>query len=302
MQHNFQNKNKSHLIKATQEAKRKSRHRLMGSIFLLLVALVVLLNVTSKIKQVNITPDKIEIKNTQAIEHPSSSVAVANNQPPSASQVISNTINNSTQNTNVANNSNNNLNNSTQNSSQLNTNNSQTSIQNNNTINNQVQNNTPTNTQMQKNNNTTNQVQTQQSADTGYKASIISKNTDIENQHTTKDTPHPAPTNPTNKSNNISVKFSPRIITEKGQTPTPEDILNGVSHNTTAKSKYFIQLTASSSKTKLEQMQQALNHNGIHTFIEPVKTADGSKVYRLRMGPFDSKDEANSQLSKINNN
>jgi cell division septation protein DedD len=64
MQHNFQPKNKSHLIRVTEEAKRKSRHRLMGSIFLLLVALVVLLNVTSKVKPIPLKPQNIEIKNT----------------------------------------------------------------------------------------------------------------------------------------------------------------------------------------------------------------------------------------------
>ena len=54
--------NSSNVIKATEEAKRKSRHRLIGSIALLFIALVALLNVTSKVKPIAINPNVVEIK------------------------------------------------------------------------------------------------------------------------------------------------------------------------------------------------------------------------------------------------
>ncbi len=287
MQHNFQHKNKSHLIKATQDAKRKSRHRLMGSIFLLLVALVVLLNVTSKIKQVNVTPDKVEIKNTQVVkatEHPSTSATTSDNQALVSSQVISN--NNSISNKVVDNSQNNNV--------QKNNSSADTS-QHNNIVN---------SPQTINNNNTQEQPQT----DNGYKASVISKNNEIDNKNTTnknvsidhdtiKNTENISP----NKANNNPPKFSPRVISEKSQAPSPEDILNGVAH-TQSPTKFFIQLTASNNKTKLQQIQQTLNHKNIHTFIEPVQMANGSTIYRLRMGPFNSKDEANQNLAKVSNN
>ena len=56
--------NKSSIIKITEDAKRKSRQRLIGSIVLLFFALVVLLNVTAKVKPILINPEVIEIKNS----------------------------------------------------------------------------------------------------------------------------------------------------------------------------------------------------------------------------------------------
>lgn len=58
--------NPSNIIKATEEAKRKSRHRLIGSIALLFVALIALLNVTAKVKPIAINPNVVEIKNSAA--------------------------------------------------------------------------------------------------------------------------------------------------------------------------------------------------------------------------------------------
>lgn len=52
---------KSNIIKITEEAKRKSRQRLIGSVVLLFFALVLLLNVTSQIKPVSINPKAVEI-------------------------------------------------------------------------------------------------------------------------------------------------------------------------------------------------------------------------------------------------
>lgn len=87
MQHNLNTKNKSHVLRETEQAKRKSRHRLIGSIFLLLIALIVLLNIASKVKQPTITTEKIEIKNT------ATNTTTLNNPPHEASATISVPIN-----------------------------------------------------------------------------------------------------------------------------------------------------------------------------------------------------------------
>lgn len=55
--------NKSNIIKLTEEAKRKSRHRLIGSILLLFIALLILLNVTAKVKPIPINPEIVEVNN-----------------------------------------------------------------------------------------------------------------------------------------------------------------------------------------------------------------------------------------------
>ncbi len=54
---------KSNLIKSSTVLHRRARRRLIGSVFLLIVALLILLNVTTRIKPVAITPQSIEIKN-----------------------------------------------------------------------------------------------------------------------------------------------------------------------------------------------------------------------------------------------
>ena len=62
MQPNFPNK--SHLIRLTEVQKKKARRRLIGSIFLLLIALAVLLHVTANVQPIQVDPEVIEVKNT----------------------------------------------------------------------------------------------------------------------------------------------------------------------------------------------------------------------------------------------
>jgi len=94
MQHNSINpKNKSQVLRLTEQAKRKSRHRLMGSIFLLLVAILVLLNVSSKVKPVPITPEKIDIQSTSIAKtdiHTTASAVASVAKATTASAVIAN--------------------------------------------------------------------------------------------------------------------------------------------------------------------------------------------------------------------
>lgn len=71
--------NKSNIIKITEEAKRKSRQRLIGSIILLGIALFVLLNVTAKVKPITINPDVVEIKNKAASAINATTLMVKNN-------------------------------------------------------------------------------------------------------------------------------------------------------------------------------------------------------------------------------
>ncbi|MCE3268906.1 MAG: hypothetical protein K0R49_1158, partial [Burkholderiales bacterium] len=56
MQINNPKNNTSNLIKQTESAKKKARRRLIGSIFLLFTALIILLNVTKKVKPIPVNP------------------------------------------------------------------------------------------------------------------------------------------------------------------------------------------------------------------------------------------------------
>ena len=242
MQYNSTNhKNKSQVLRSTEQAKRKSRHRLMGSIFLLLVAIVILLNITSKVKPVPITPQKIEIQSTIASkidEHKDASgIAKASNNinnassavvamPKALSSAVSATIVNNTAAS------------------------------------------APTNN-----------------------AAIVTIN------QTQPVTPAKDNSQEDNKLN-----LSPRIVTEtiRNARPTPEQILNGAEYNSNKTSKYYIQLVSLNDRTKLVQLQHKLTQKGIKTFIQPVKSETKTVSYRLRMGPYGSKDNAQQALAKLN--
>lgn len=62
MQAQTQNKYTSGLIKNNESARRKAKRRLIGSILMLLIALIVLLNVTAKLKPIPINPTVIQIE------------------------------------------------------------------------------------------------------------------------------------------------------------------------------------------------------------------------------------------------
>lgn len=89
MQPKYNPNNKSNnLIQRNQEQKRKSRHRLIGSVILLCVALAVLMNVTANVKPIAISPSVIEIKNTASVP----TAAIANSSAPIANNNASQPI------------------------------------------------------------------------------------------------------------------------------------------------------------------------------------------------------------------
>lgn len=220
MQTNFQEKNKSHLIRLTEIQKKKSRRRLLGSIFLLVIALVVLLKVTSSVTPIEIAPKPVavEIKNT-------SSSAIAR----LAAAAIK-----ESQNLNTANSASSPVNNIISSSPVVAANN-------------------------------------EESDDEESESSIAQK-----------------------------MALKPRLITDVIKPHvSPEDILNGQDASTASPTyRYYVQLLASLDKNKLIQLQDALAGKGIKTIIQSVDTPNGI-VYRLRIGPFSDKNEAQSMLDNV---
>lgn len=97
-----------------------------------------------------------------------------------------------------------------------------------------------------------------------------------------------------------TMALKPRLIVEQIKSkPTPEDILNGETTSVVLGSKYYVQLFASTDKNKLIKYQDTLADKGIKTIIQSVDTPGGI-VYRLRVGPFTNKDDANSMLDTVN--
>ena len=98
MQTNFSDKNKSHLIKLTENKKTKARRRLIGSIFLLIVALIILVKITNRVTPIDQVkkPVSVEIKNTSPVaSKPTASQVVTASAPviaaSASSKVISST-------------------------------------------------------------------------------------------------------------------------------------------------------------------------------------------------------------------
>ncbi|MFN8769465.1 MAG: SPOR domain-containing protein [Neisseriaceae bacterium] len=267
MQHNPQKKNTSQLLRNTAESKRKSRHRLLGSIFLLVIALVVLLNVTSKVKPVDVNPRTIEIQDTtkaKTIVKKEESDTIAkqiSSQPVPATSINSVATNNTPA-----------LNKSNSSASQM----EASSTQSEHAIDNR---NEPTN-----NNN-------------GYKASIVDNNKTPTDSEQSKNMLG----NDTTQNKHENLALSPKVVTEKASRKlTPEQILNGETEHTNA-SNYFIQLMATTNKDKLIEIKQQLSSRGIRSFIQEAHTSNGKTIYRLRMGPFKTEDEAHSKLSLLDN-
>lgn len=220
MQLNNPKNNTSNLIKQSESAKKKARRRLIGSIFMLFTALIILLNVTTKVKPIPVTPKVIEIggkavpTTTQASAPTTKPLPVASSAPINASSPVA------------------------------------------------------------ANNNTSNE-----SESNGFKGGVLNRAGDA--NQATPDAP--------------SIIPNPIIITMNiGHKPTPEEILNGNTNNT-SETIYYIQIAAGQNKHGLQTIQKNLDSKGIKSFVQNAK----SNTYRLRAGPYRNKNDANDQLSLI---
>ncbi len=229
MQANFPNK--SHLIRLTEVQKKKARRRLIGSIFLLLIALAVLLHVTANVQPIQVDPEVIEVKNTASgASHEAVNIndlnAVKKAEASTPTIAESATV--------------------------VSTNES-----------------TPSN---------------------GFKAGVVVR----DNNNATLSTS----TESKPMSSSPLAVLKPRITNDViRSTPSPEDILNG-DIDTPISTRYYVQLIGLADRNALVQLKSALSEKGFTTSIQTVDTPTG-KVYRLRMGPFNSKEDANDKLDEV---
>lgn len=227
MQPNFPNK--SHLIRLTEVQKKKARRRLIGSIFLLLIALAVLLHVTANVQPIQVDPEVIEVKNTAS---GASHEAVNINDLNAVKKVEASTP----------------------------------AIAESTTI-----------------------VTSNESApSSGFKAGVVRDNNTTLSSNTES---KPVSSSP------LAV-LKPRITNDVIKSkPSPEDILNG-DIDTPTSTRYYVQLIGLADRNALVQLKSALSEKGFTTSIQTVDTPTG-KVYRLRMGPFNSKEDANDKLDEV---
>jgi DedD protein len=239
--------NKSNIIKITEDAKRKSRHRLIGSIVLLFFALVVLLNVTAKVKPIPINPEVVEIKNdasatlaANANHNTSAPLIATNSSAPIASAPVA--AIKLTESTAVA--------------ATVNTGNGfKAGV-----------------------------VSTESKHSLPLQGAISQTPQTTKSIELTSEKPkakvNKAAVNPADILD--AIRDSPSSD-DTAAAPAVKPKTNSV--NSTAKASY-IQFAALSSQDKAEALQQSLAAHGINATIKPIQTAKGT-LYRLRAGPFE---------------
>lgn len=65
-----------------------------------------------------------------------------------------------------------------------------------------------------------------------------------------------------------------------------------------ASSRFVLQVAAVASKSKADELQNKLKQAGIKSYLQKITTKDGER-YRLRVGPFGSRDDAEKMRSRL---
>lgn len=265
--YNLNNKS-SNLIQMNIAQKRKSRHRVIGSIVLLFIALVVLLNVTSNVKPISINPQVVEIKVTSSAPVPNikattnSSATIAKS---SSSDVISSdpiaviANNNASQPKNAF----------------------RAGV---------VSKTTKSNTVAT----VAAPVQQKQPSAIAAVISTPENNMVKPKSPTIIATPSPKPS--------AKPKINPAAILDDiadvGHAEITKIEANRQKENNVNKS--YIQFAALSSQEKATKLQQDLASSGVSATIQTIQTSKGT-LYRLRAGPY-SKEVAQSKLQQVSAN
>ncbi len=271
----MQQNNKHRAINLLEQQKRSARHKLIGSIFLLLIALNVLLYITTKNYQTatiknnvsiifnddNSNTPKYKINNNQIIQKNTDDVLLANKPLPAEK---------------------NNNQNSTESLSAFNTDESLVTIK--------------AIKQDKGTNNADNNLSHAASNDDITK-NIINNldNNSVGNKNSTK----------INVAiDNQIINFKPKIITQKFiNNQDPSDILNAKVNDVNFKEKYFIQIFASNNQdTVIKFKNLLLQQNILNKYsytIAKIITESNVAIYLLKVGSFPNKNIANSELSSF---
>lgn len=258
--------------------KAKSRNRVIGSVVILLCTLAILLNVTSNVKQININPSVVEIKNS-AIE---ASEAISSAPIAIINQNSSDTIPNNT-------------------SSPIEVANQPQTVETKNIVN---------NTQTTDNNGFKAGVVSKTTKSNNTVSLENNPSIPAENSNKAK----VATTTSIKTEEHITIKNIAKPTPTSKKPVNPEDILDGIAddlspqpqkvtkqkENLTQGGKAYIQFAALSSENGVNKLKQELADQGVHTNIQKIETSKGV-LYRLRAGPFSS-EVAQSKLQKIKAN
>lgn len=109
----------------------------------------------------------------------------------------------------------------------------------------------------------------------------------------TKPTPKPAP----NKAKDEAAESARALAILEGKSPAK--VTEKSTSNSSDNRKFVVQVAALSDPAKVAALRQRLSSAGINSFTQQIKTASGETT-RIRVGPFNGKDAAESMRTKIN--
>lgn len=265
MQPKFNLNNKNNPIQRNQDQKRKSRHKLIGSIVLLFTALLALLNVTSNVKSIPINPQVVEVRSTNESSpstqvNPNAILAESNSQPLSSSSPVAST----------------------------------TGISN-------IVASQPVSSGFKAGviakTTKTGDIKATQQATTAVDTAVVK--TVKNNSSTPKiSTPKPVATIAPTPIATTKPKINPAAILDD-VSDVGHDIVNDIEKKkaNSATGKAYIQFAALSSEDKANQLKQELASHGVTASVQTIQTAKGS-LYRLRAGPY-NRDVAQTKLQQI---
>ncbi|MDD3266273.1 MAG: SPOR domain-containing protein [Burkholderiales bacterium] len=272
--HNQQKNSQQIQMHIAQKA--KSRNRVIGSEVILLCTLAILLNVTSNVKQININPSVVEIKNSAIASEVVSSEPIAIVSQ-NSSDIVADNDNSVMENTNIP----------------------QT-----------VAPTTVNNTQQAEANDGFKAGVVSKTTKSSNKVVAETNTIDVtEKPNKVKPAPIVAPVKAVE-----AIKQAPKPAPTSKKAVNPEDILDGIADglspqpqkqnkqkdNPVQKGKSYIQFAALSSEDNANKLKQDLAAQGVNTVIQQIQTPKGT-LYRLRAGPFSS-DVAQSKLQQIKSN
>lgn len=265
MQPKFNLNNKNNPIQRNQDQKRRSRHKLIGSIVLLFTALLALLNVTSNVKSIPINPQVVEVRSTNESSpatHTTNTIsAESHNQPLNSSAPVASSP---TGISNVV-------------ASQPASNGFKAGV---------IAKTTKAG-----------DIKTMQPTTTTINTAVVKTVTN--NSSTPKiSTPKPVATIAPTPTTTTKPKINPAAILDD-VSDAGHDIVSDIekkkANSTTGKA--YIQFAALSSEDKANQLKQDLASHGITASVQTIQTSKGS-LYRLRAGPY-NRDVAQTKLQQI---
>lgn len=114
---------------------------------------------------------------------------------------------------------------------------------------------------------------------------------------TAKTTPKPAPA--PSKAKDDAAESARALAILEGKSPAKPADKSTSSSNASDTRKFVVQVAALSDPAKVAALRQRLSSAGITSFTQQIKTSSGETT-RIRVGPFNGKDAAESMRTKIN--